>query len=303
MEENDRQFEKFEIGKEEINLDHKGTKKIIILLISLIILLLIVIGILIFFLIKDDSDSDSKKDSVPDSDSDSDLDESPFSKIIKEDEINLIPKSGKYDYVLIFLHGMTGNSNENLEKFDKKDGPIPDRFKIILPCAPEAYVSRLEFKTTSWFDITGINNDIIVEKDINFDDLDKSADRIKQIIRNEVKNVGGDYKRIFVGGFSQGACLSYHIGLSFEHTLGGIIPFCGYPVSKTTIQENNKKDLNIFSIFGGEDIYINLDYALNQTLTLLSEFELLKIEIFRNELHTVQEYELEYVKTFIKSLI
>ena len=144
---------------------------------------------------------------------------------------------------------------------------------------------------------------VIVEEDINFNDMDKSADRIKQIINNEVKNVQGDYKRIFVGGFSQGACLSYHIGLSFEHTLGGIIPFCGYPVSNTTINEENKKDLNIFTVLGGEDIFVNLDYTLNQTLTLLSEFKKLKIEIFRDEEHAVKDYELEYVKTFIKSLI
>ena len=298
-------FEKFETEKEEINMDHKGSKKIIILLISLIVLLLIAIGILIFFLLKDDSDSDSDTDSNSDSDSDSDtdLDESPFNKTIKDDEINLIPKSGKYDYVLIFIHGLTGNSSENLEKFDKKDGPIPGNFKIILPCAPVANVSRLGFNTTSWFDITGINNDIIVEEDINFDDLDKSANRIKQIIENEVTNVDGNYSRIFVGGFSQGACLSYHVGLSFEHTLGGIIPFCGIPVSKTEIQENNKKDLNIYSILGGKDIYINLNYAMNKTLTVLSKFEKLKIEIFQNEEHAVKEYELEYVKTFIKSLL
>ena len=97
-------------------MDHKGNKKIIILLISIIVLLIITVGILIFFLIKDDSNSDS--DSSPDSDSD----ESPFNKTTKDDAIILVPKSGKYDYILIFLHGLTGNSSENLDKFDKKNG-------------------------------------------------------------------------------------------------------------------------------------------------------------------------------------
>ena len=289
--EKDMPFEKFETGKDQINVDHKGEKKIIIILISLIVLLLIAIGILLFFLLKDDSDSNESNNS-------------PFKKITKENsEIHLIPKSGKYDYVLIFMHGLTGNSTENLEKFNKKDGPIPDNFKIILPCAPVEFVTRLNFSTNSWFDITGENRAYTVEEDLVFSDIEKSANKIIQIIENEVKNVKNDYKRIFVGGFSQGACMSYHIGLSFEHTLGGIIPFCGIPVSKTQIKENNKNDLNIFSILGGKDIYFTFDYAFNQTLNVLSEFNNLKIEIFKDAEHAVKDAELEYVKTFIKSLI
>ena len=82
---------------------------------------------------------------------------------------------------------------------------------------------------TSWFDIMGENNVVFVEEDNNFDDMDENANRIKEITRNEVKSVGVDYKRIFIGGFSQGACLPYHIGLNFEHTLGGIILLCVMP--------------------------------------------------------------------------
>ena len=289
-------FERFESGNERINVDHKKEKKIIILLISIIVLLLISIGIMLFFLLKDDSDSDSNSD---------ESNESPFNKIVKENsEIHLIPKSGKYEYILIFIHGLTGNSSENLEKFNKKDGPIPDNFKIILPCAPVEFNTRMNISTNSWFDITGpIDINDTFEEDLVFNDIEKSANKIIQIIENEVVGVGNDYKRIFVGGFSQGACLSYHIGLSFEHTLGGIIPFCGIPVSKTKIKENNKNDLNIFSILGGEDIYFTFDYALNQTLNILSGFKKLKIEIFKDEEHAVKDVELEYVKTFIKSLI
>ena len=50
--EKDMSSEKFETGKEQINIDHKGEKKIITLLFSLIVLLLITILIL-FFLLKD----------------------------------------------------------------------------------------------------------------------------------------------------------------------------------------------------------------------------------------------------------
>ena len=61
--------------------------------------------------------------------------------------------------------------------------------------------------------------------------------------------------------------------------------------------------MNIFGILGGEDIYINLNYALNQTFKVLANLKKLKIEIFKNEYHEVKEVELEYVKIFIKSLL
>ena len=80
-----------------------------------------------------------------------------------------------------------------------------------MPCAPNVYVSRIKSNTTSWFDLTGINNDVIKEKDISFEDMEKSGNRIKQLIREEAQKLNNDFSKIFVGGFSQGAV--YHITL------------------------------------------------------------------------------------------
>ena len=135
-----------------------------------------------------------------------------------------------------------------------------------------------------------------------FEDMEKSGDRIKQLIKDEVKNVNNDYSKIFVGGFSQGACMSFHIGLSFEYTLGGIVTFCGIPVSKTQIKEN-RGDLNILSIAGGKDIYFPLDYLKNQTYNILQNFTKLNFMPFENEEHAVTKVGLEEVKKYIKSLI
>ena len=62
---------------------------------------------------------------------------SPFTKQVKSGgEVHLIPKSGKYKYVFIFLSGLNGSPDNYAQKFGKLGGPIPDSFKIILPCAP-----------------------------------------------------------------------------------------------------------------------------------------------------------------------
>lgn len=173
-------------------------RRTLLIIIIISILLLLTLALILYFILKEDPDKKDDQDNVP------------FNKIVKEGpEIDLIPKSGKYDYIFIFMHGLFGKPEEYIKTFNKKDGPILENFKIILPGAKEQYVSRLNSSTTSWFDILGINNDVILEKDIVFEDLDKSGDRIKQIIREEVqmliiitgKFLLGDFPKVLVYHF------------------------------------------------------------------------------------------------------
>ena len=267
----------------------KKRRTLLIIIIASIIIIVALTLILYFTLRKEDSDNDN--------------DNFPFNKIIKEGpEIDLIPKSGKFDYIFIFMHGMFGKPEDYIETFNKKDGPIPENFKIILPGAKLEYVTRIGSNISSWFDVLGNDGDVILESDIVFEDLDKSGDRIKNLIREEVVNVNNDYRRIFIGGFSQGACLSFHVGLSFEYTLGGVATFCGIPINKTQIREN-REELNILSIAGGKDIYFPLEYLTNRTNVILKNFKNLTLIPFPNEEHAVTSVGLIEVKKFINSLL
>jgi phospholipase/carboxylesterase len=73
----------------------------------------------------------------------------------------------------------------------------------------------------SWFTITKFPIDS--EKCYNFEEAQNSAKIIEKVIEEEVKLIGGNYKNIFIGGFSQGACLSLYTGLTYKHLLGGDI--------------------------------------------------------------------------------
>ena len=77
----------------------------------------------------------------------------------------------------------------------------------------------------SWFNIS--KSLPITEDTINYDELKVSSNLIKNIIEEEARLLNNNYSHIFVGGFSQGCCLTFDIGLSFQHTLGGITCFCG----------------------------------------------------------------------------
>ena len=233
------------------------------------------------------------------------MDNTPFKRIVKPNkEIILIPKSNKYEYVFIFMHGLFATPLNFVDKFDKFNGPLPDNFKIILPCAP---IQNADFNkgkaTTSWFNISAKYGGIIYEDCIDFNQLEKSSNQIKKIINEEAKLLNGKYSNIFISGFSQGACLSFHIGLGFEHLLGGIACFCGVPFSYTKINQNNKEKLNIFIALGWKDEFFQLNYAKEQIKNIIGKNQNLVLKEYKSNAHQVYDNELDDLKKFILNKI
>jgi predicted esterase len=230
--------------------------------------------------------------------------QSPFKRITKGKDIELLPKSGKYDYVYIFMHGLFTSPSKYIDFFDTADSPIPSNFKVIMPCAP---VQSADFNqgrpTTSWFNISTKYGGVIYEDTINYKQLEESSNRIKEIINKEAELLNNDYSRIFVSGFSQGSFLSYYVGLSFEYLLGGIACFCGFPLSKTKFVENNRKNLNIFAVFGAKDQFVEIEFSKGQIKKLLGKNENIVVKEYKNYDHQVYEEELEDMKKFILGII
>lgn len=141
----------------------------------------------------------------------------------------LTPASGTYKYSLIWLHGM----NMQVQKFyniflsDELIHLLSD-FKVILPQAPTAPV-RVEGKAVpSWFDVTerkfGKPFDLLFGRS----EILSNAKTISDLIETEAKALGGDYSKVFLGGFSQGCALALYAGLSLPQKLGGIVGYAGY---------------------------------------------------------------------------
>ena len=64
------------------------------------------------------------------------MNNTPFKRLAKQNkDIILIPKTNKYKYVLIFMHGLFTTPFKYVDYFDRFNGPLQDSFKIILPCA------------------------------------------------------------------------------------------------------------------------------------------------------------------------
>ena len=225
-----------------------------------------------------------------------------FKKEVKKDgSICLTPSSGKYNYVLIFLHGLYQTPQGIENKFNKE---LFSNFKIILPSAPMRETTPAGGKKlNSWYDIkrSAVDKSPIKEEEMNFKQFDESSQKIKKLITEEVKALNGDYSRIFLGGYSQGACLTFDVGLSFSYQLGGIFSFCGMPFKHTKINRKNKEKLNICVGLGSKDNYFPLKQTKNQINSLIGERKTLKIKEYKNQAHELTQTGINDMINYIKN--
>ena len=216
----------------------------------------------------------------------------------KNGHIHMTPKNGKYTHIIIFLHGL-GDSPKSYESFFLDENVLPEncQIKIILMQSPFLMMNGFPFP--SWFSITQFP--IVSDDCYNFQEAEKSSQKIKDLIEEEVKLIGGKYENVFVGGFSQGACLSLHTGLTYKHLIGGVISLSGALFSQTKILESNKT-LKIFVGHGKKDEVI--PYNTNQeSLKRIENFTGLCKYSYPNLAHSIANKEVLDLKNFLLKCI
>jgi len=113
----------------------------------------------------------------------------------------------------------------------------------------------------SWFDIPALKEDIktnTTERGLN--ELEETTKRIRKVLNEEIKVLGGDSTKVFLGGISQGCATALHVGLGFDKPLGGILGGIGYLLDNTEEHEANK-NTPIFLYNGKNDPLIPFDKA------------------------------------------
>ena len=129
--------------------------------------------------------------------------DSPFTyeKRVTQD-IYLTPAVGKHTYTLIWLHGLGDSSEGFLDFFHCKAPKLPNtETKVILLQAPTQPVSSMGGASMpSWYDmVPSGKGEETTDDEVQ---IAKSTKRVMQVINQEAKVLGGDYKKVFLGGFS-----------------------------------------------------------------------------------------------------
>ena len=149
------------------------------------------------------------------------------------------------DVVLIWFHGY-GANNWGFEPFIKLlNLNLDGRLHVIMPNAPVDNGKR------SWYPLPSTLNGSVVEDD-------EGIMNSKKIIAEALHDHIDIDKRLFLGGFSQGAALSLSMGLNNDMESDGIIAISGYvpSASKINIVDHSK---DIYVAHGKNDTTITIE--------------------------------------------
>ena len=214
----------------------------------------------------------------------------------KDFNVYMTPKDGKYTHVILFMHGYGDVASSYIDFFGYSNVlPKNTPTKIILLQSPYEKVYSNQPVNASWFTIYDIS---MVSKDsYDYLDAEKNAKKVEEVINEEAKLLNGKYENIYVGGFSQGACISLMIGLSFEHAIGGVICLSGYLFPQIKIREENK-NINIFVGHGDKDEMLSYS-MISQELERIKDFKGFKMHTYPGAGHTITQKEISDLNKFL----
>lgn len=162
------------------------------------------------------------------------------------------PSKNKGELEVIFLlHGYGSNDDDlfSLKEF------IPSNYIIISLRAPIS----LGFGSYAWY---SINFENTVDNWIDNNEAIKSKKIILNDILLHMEDLGYKDKRVSLLGFSQGAILSWSLGMENPDLIKNIIPLSGfYNTELTEPDRSSKFNLNCFSSHGINDLVIPIHWA------------------------------------------
>ena len=202
-------------------------------------------------------------------------------------------------YCFIMLHSFTGKPSEmNYYK------PYINRIlkghniKYIEPRAPLIPITVYDKKKyRAWYDY--YTDYCTMEEVISEEQLFHQCYRIHKIIDKESKTVS--FERIYLLGYSQGACMALAAGMTYPHRLGGIIALKGH-IPSCIYSHTSKIKQRIFAAHGQRDTTIGFKVAKNlyDKFKYKADIEFLSQPKVNHDQNTGIRAQMCYIKDFIK---
>lgn len=143
--------------------------------------------------------------------------------------MDITDPTGKHTHTIINLHGRGSTATEYRAEFEESetsDGrTLRDIFpgvKWVYPTAPKVRSQRFDQEMSQWFDMWRTEDPSERSRD-QMQDLEASAATIRQLVLEEVKEVG--LENVVLCGISQGAATALTAMMGMEVRLGGFIGF------------------------------------------------------------------------------
>ncbi len=193
---------------------------------------------------------------------------------------------------LILMHGY-GSNEKDLFSLSKH---IPENWLVISLRAP----TEMGPNKYKWYDITFTDGDLINKES----QAEESRKLVMKFIQQAQQKYAIDPDRIVVGGFSQGAVMSFSIGLITPDKVKGIACFSGYVLDDVPAKATNKsalKDLKAFISHGSQDPVVQFNKA-NIAKQILEDANMNVTTSFDDQKHTISNQHFSDFIRWIKTL-
>ena len=156
------------------------------------------------------------------------------------------------DASIIWMHGLGADGHDFEPVVPELGLPGDLAVRFVFPHAPSMPVSiNGGYIMPAWYDVR--HTDLGIEHDE--EGIARSARQIRLLIEQEQMR-GIAAARIIIAGFSQGAAMAIHVGLTHPESLAGIIALSGYLLQPETLEDKRSKanqHTPVFMAHGVED--------------------------------------------------
>ena len=197
--------------------------------------------------------------------------------VVNSTYATLTPKGG-YDNIFIFLGGITENSSKYFPFFKSYSTFVPKGTKIYFLSGKERLMqyivdhgyAPIPGPVHGWFNVRA--NAELYPTPHDFTEAKESLKLVLDEIDRIKVTENIDYKKIYLGGFSQGAVMTNYVLLNSRHELGGYLAFSGYVfdhhfdesaiiLAQDRTEEQNsildaRKDYHILATHSFKDAYV-----------------------------------------------
>lgn len=194
------------------------------------------------------------------------------------------PSLAKASKAAIFLHGRGGSAEGMLS--------LADRL-----CDSDFYVAIPQAADHTWYP-----QSFMAENKLNEPYLSNSIKEVHALIEQTSQHL--PKQKIFIVGFSQGACLALEVTTRFAAKFGGIVAFTGGLIGSTIDESKYHGDFKGTKTFisnGDQDPHIPLIRSQQSQKVMESHGAHVTLKVYPGRPHTITEDEIEFVKKHVFS--
>lgn len=191
--------------------------------------------------------------------------------------------------LLILMHGFGANEEDLLPLADS----FPENYIIVTPQAPYKIGNQNYQWYTSEKDATGGFGG-------KQDELTESITKVENLVKDLQKKYNVKPDRTFIGGFSQGANMSYQLGLRYPDLFKGIGVLSGtiFNTLKQAEDKTKASSLKIFIAHGEQDNRIPFTEAESSKKWLDTHKYQSEFHIYKGMSHSISQEEIQDLVKF-----